>query len=194
MLVIHMCGCPYSTNVLLFGCLYLQRSNEWYRLMSLILAVDTVLSSPACICRRRKSFPRGLQMCKAFSLFFVVFKLTSWSFTIKQKISCVYIQLYVRGEEREKGREKEKSLMPNVMSSKGFRDGVCFIVVDKRLIHTSGASFPSCDVLGLHHIHSLVVSQYALCLQGQGLWCTTLISYNLLFRPFFKGSLFGRLF
>lgn len=103
-----MCGCPYSTKVLLFGCLYLQRSNEWYRLlMSLILDVDPVLSSPACICRRRKSFPRGLQMCKAFSLFFVVFKLTSWSFTIKQKISCMYIQLYVRGEEREKGREKE---------------------------------------------------------------------------------------
>lgn len=95
--------------------------------------------------------------------------------------------------KRERGREKEKSLIPIVITSQDFGHGVCFSVVDKHLIHTSGASSPSYNVFGLHRINSLVESQCALRLQRQGMWYTTLISCNLLFHSFYKGSLFGRL-
>lgn len=61
-------------------------------------------------------------------------------------------------EEKEGGGEKEQSLLPIVITSQGFGHGVCFLVVDKHLIHTSGASSPSYKVFGLHRINSLVES------------------------------------
>ena len=54
---------------------------------------------------------------------------------------------------------------------------------------------PLCPVKSLGYTVQILwlLPQSAFRLSCQGIWCMTLISYDLLFHSFFKGSLFGRL-